>query len=541
MSTPPPFAGRASPLRLGRFERRILAVIAAVAFIPLIGALVLGRGVLAESYRVGVNPRVRRQLEASLDAYHDHLVHLRADAERTADAVAFDHRLVRALHDGDRDGARAELDRALERYPHLVGARVEDDAGSVLAERTRTIDPDAYRQIALDRTIDDPPGAPRYRVRVTIAAPVEPFRAYQRAGEVVEVYRHLEASTSYVSGFYLAVYIALLLSVAVVALAIGIVVSRRVTRRIVVLADATQKVGGGDLSVEVPTDEADEVGELTRAFNAMVRDIRSSRDRIEYLQRVGAWQEVAKRLAHEIKNPLTPIQLAVQQLDRSYSGDDPKFRRTLGDVRDIVEEEVTTLRRLVKEFSEFARLPEPSLEPADLRSFARDAARGLDPTALASERGAPAPGLAIPELRLEIDDRDELPVKIDAQMLRGCLDNLVRNAVQATVGSRERSGPGGHVIVAARRDGDQALLEVRDDGPGVPADARERVFDPYYTTREEGTGLGLAIVKKIVLEHGGTIACGESREGGAAFRIHLPLAAIEGAVRRRSAPRGKHG
>jgi two-component system nitrogen regulation sensor histidine kinase NtrY len=341
---------------------------------------------------------------------------------------------------------------------------------------------------------------------------------------VVDVFRHLEGSTTYVSSFYLAAYVTLLLSVVVVALAVGMVISRRVTRRIVVLADATQRVGRGDLSVEVPIDDKDEVAELTRAFNAMVRDIRTSRDRIEYLQRVGAWQEMAKRLAHEIKNPLTPIQLAVQELHRAYRGDDPKYRRTLDDVRDIVEEEVTTLRRLVKEFGEFARLPEPELELSDLGTFARDTIRGLDPAALAREDGAARPGLATAELRLEIDERSDLAVKIDAQMLRRCLDNLVRNAVQALAATRGTSEHGGHVIVAARRDHDDAVLEVRDDGPGVPPAARERVFDPYFTTRQEGTGLGLAIVKKVVLEHGGTISCDEAEEGGAAFRIRLPSA-----------------
>ncbi|UJR85165.1 sensor histidine kinase [Sandaracinus amylolyticus] len=514
-----------SPLRLGRFERRVLAVIAAVAFVPLIGALVLGRGVLAESYRVGVNPRVRRQLEASLETYHEYLVAMRADAERSADAVAYDYRLVDALRAHDTSTARDVLDAALARHEHLAAIEIVGDDGGMLAASTRDLDPDRDRHLVLERDFEGTadPALQHVTVRVTVAAPNEPFLAYQRAGEVVEVFRHLEASTSYVAGFYLAVYIALLLSVAVVALAIGIVVSRRVTRRIVVLADATQRVGGGDLTVEVPTDEADEVGELTRAFNAMVRDIRTSRDRIEYLQRVGAWQEMARRLAHEIKNPLTPIQLAVQQLHQSYRGEDARYRRTLDDVRDIVEEEITTLRRLVKEFGEFARLPTPELAPADLRALARDFAKGVDPEAMASEGEAPRPGLPIPSVRLDIDPDVPLPVVIDAQMLRRCLDNLVRNAVQATVASRARGGPGSTVIVAARREGDDALLEVRDDGPGVPLGARERVFDPYYTTREEGTGLGLAIVKKVVLEHGGTISCDEAPEGGALFRIRLPI------------------
>ena len=518
-----------SSLRLGRFERRVLAAIAAVAFVPLVAALVLGRGVLAESYRVGVNPRVRGQLEASLETYRRHLEMLRADAERSADAVAFDYRLADALRRADRAAAQAVLEESLARYEHVAAIRVLDRSGAALredvfAEASRPLDPEAFRLVDLERALPGDSALAGTTVRVTVAAPAELFLEYQRAGELVEVYRHLEESTSYVSGFYLAVYIALLLVVAVVALAIGMVVSRRVTRRVVVLADATQRVGRGDLTVEVPTDDKDEVGELTRAFNAMVRDIRTSRDRIEYLQRVGAWQEMARRLAHEIKNPLTPIQLAVQQLQKSYRGDDPRYRRTVDDVVDIVEEEITTLRRLVKEFGEFARLPTPELEPADLCDLAREYVASADAAALASESRAPLEGLPIPALRPEMQG-EPLPVAIDVQMLRRCLDNLVRNAVQAIVSSRARGGPGSVVVVAARRDGEHAILEVRDDGPGVPEAARERVFDPYFTTRDEGTGLGLAIVKKVVLEHGGTISCGESAEGGALFRIRLPQGA----------------
>jgi two-component system nitrogen regulation sensor histidine kinase NtrY len=327
---------------------------------------------------------------------------------------------------------------------------------------------------------------------------------------VVEVYRTLKKSAAYVSRAYLAVYIALLLSVIVVALAIGIVLSRQVTRRVTQLSDATARVGAGDLKVHVPVTELDEVGDLTRAFNAMVRDMRESRERIEYLSRIGAWQEFARRLAHEIKNPLTPIQLAVQELHRSYKGDDPRFRRTLEDARAIVEEEIATLRRLVGEFSEFARLPEVHLAPADLALFVRDAVEAP----FRDEQEDDVPHV---EVRAELPD-GPLPVHIDALLLKRCLDNLVRNAAQAIRGA----GRGGLVVVAARDEGDRTVLEVRDDGPGVPEDARERVFDPYYTTKNEGTGLGLAIVKKIVLEHGGEISCSAAPEGGACLRIELP-------------------
>ncbi len=500
-------------MRISRFEVRIVTAIVAVAAVTLGGALWFGQGAVSEAYRVGVNAQVLGQLRDSLGIYRRHLVALRDDAERTADLVANDHRANQALDRADPAALEARLGAMLDRYPSLARVVVVGGDGRELArvERSARLDEETRRLLRLERD------AERGHFEVTVAADAETFRDFQRAGELVEVYARLVDGATYVSSFYLGVYIAFLLSVIVVALAVGIIVSRRVTRRVTVLADATERVGRGDLSVEVPSDGKDEIAELTRAFNAMVRDIRDSRDRIEYLQRIGAWQEFARRLAHEIKNPLTPIQLAVQQVHRTYDGDDPRYRRTVDDAAAIVEEEITTLRRLVGEFSEFARLPVAALEEAELGEVVRGALRGLDPAALLP---AEAADVAPPELRLEVDERP-MPVKIDAQMLRRALDNLVRNAVQAVA----LSGPegGGRVVVAAREDGGTALLEVRDDGPGIAPEERARVFDPYFTTKADGTGLGLAIVKKVVLEHGGSIDCGAAPEGGAAFRIRLPL------------------
>ncbi|GAB5543449.1 MAG: hypothetical protein SangKO_032090 [Sandaracinaceae bacterium] len=500
-------------MRLGRFERRIIAAITLVAAVTLGGAVWFGQTAVREAYEVGVNERVLSQLEGSLDVYRDYFRAVRDHADRTADSIAYDRRADEALGAGRRDAVARFLDDALARYDNVGRVVVESPSGEVVAvaERTERLDPDLNRLLVLQR-----PSGDGGRFLVTVTTPIAPFRSFQRADELTQVYARLHGGASYVTGFYLAVYVAFLLSVIVVALAIGIIVSRRVTRRVAVLAEATERVGRGDLAVQVPLDGRDEVAELTRAFNAMVRDIRESRDRIEYLQRIGAWQEFARRLAHEIKNPLTPIQLAVQQVHRTYRGDDARFRRTLDDANAIVEEEVATLRRLVGEFSEFARLPVAALETAELGAFVREAMRGVDTAALLPPALA---GQTAPSLALEVAP-GPMSVKIDAQMLRRALDNLVRNAVQAVAHAAPEGG--GQVLVAARREGRDVVLEVRDDGPGIDPDQRERVFDPYFTTKDEGTGLGLAIVKKVVLEHGGAIGCHEAPEGGAAFRIRLP-------------------
>src|SRR5262249_53679606 len=153
-------------------------------------------------------------------------------------------------------------------------------------------------------------------------------------------------------------------------------------------------------------------------FNDMVRDLRESRERIQYLQRIGAWQEVARLLAHEIKNPLTPIQLAAQEIHESYRGDDPCFRQKVKEARGIIEEEVSTLRRLVGEFSAFAKLPEVHLADADLGDFVYEMERPM--VAVRDEKGAANAPVAI---RVE-RPTTPLPVRVDAMLLRRCVDNL---------------------------------------------------------------------------------------------------------------------
>jgi nitrogen fixation/metabolism regulation signal transduction histidine kinase len=310
---------------------------------------------------------------------------------------------------------------------------------------------------------------------------------------------------------YVRAFGALLVVMAIAAAALGILLARRTTRRVSDIIRAVQRLSAGDLEARVDPGEAvDEVAGLARAFNDMVREVRESRGRIVYLEKISGWQEVARRLAHEIKNPLTPLQLAYQQLDarwrRSPARDgDPAFGRLLAEAGGIVREEIGTLQRLVEEFSAFARLPEVRPEPADLGEFVEEFLRQSPHLAEAADlRVARAAG--------------PCPVAIDRGLMRRVLGNLVQNAVEASRPGRAR------VHLEVSRAGGRAVLAVADEGPGVAPGARERIFDPYFTTKPEGTGLGLAIVKKIVLQHGGDVGVGERPGGGARFAIALPLA-----------------
>lgn len=521
-------------MTLTRFERKLLLVLVAVAVMPMLGALFFGRAALQEAYQVGVNERVQQQLEGGLSLYRRHFASLRRQADELALAAVADHGLQTALSQPpsgfiSEPVVAAVLNRILQRHPNLGELKLVSKNDTVIAH--------AVRGGATAKAGQAPVGRPLvihksfsvsqrgYVLTLSLPPPPGLFEAYQDAGEMTRVYGQLKDNSALVSRYYLLVYMAFLLAVIIVTVTVGAALSRRVTRRVAELAEATGRVGAGDLSVQVPTSGEDEIGELTRAFNAMVRDIHDSRDRIEYLQRLGAWQEFARRLAHEIKNPLTPIQLAIQEVHRSYGGDDARFQGRLDDALSIVQEEVATLRRLVGEFSDFARLPEAMLEPADLGQFlsASVLAFGAVADSVQGKDGKP-----VGVVRCDPTDKP-LPTRLDSMMLRRCIDNLIRNALQAIRDSAPAGTeqPGteqpGEVTISVGKEGTRAFIAVADNGPGIDPSLRNRIFDPYVTTKSDGTGLGLSIVKKIVFEHQGEIRCEDNQRGGTRFTILLSM------------------
>jgi two-component system nitrogen regulation sensor histidine kinase NtrY len=221
-------------------------------------------------------------------------------------------------------------------------------------------------------------------------------------------------------------------------------------------------------------------------------------------QKVAAWREVARRLAHEIKNPLTPIQLCAERLRRHFSAAPPPARDLVEECTSTIVGEVDSLKALVDEFSQFARMPAPRAVPADLHALLNEA--------LALYEGL------LGDVKFERRFADNLPnVRVDSEQIRRVTINLVDNAIEAM----NRSG-----VITIETQHDQGAgmvrLTVADDGPGIAPAEREKLFMPYYSTKRRGSGLGLAIVRRIVAEHGGTIEAGENVPRGTKFTIELP-------------------
>ena len=500
---------------MSRFERKILFAIGLSVFLALGGSIFLAQGALREVYRVGVNEVFGAELVHGVEARRGQLMALRSGSEQAADAVewAVEAELTRSRRTSKLEALLKEL---LGRYEMVQGIRVHDDAGDEIASVSRDEDPSgaAMRTTTRDREVET--GGRTLRIAVEVAVPEVYFERLQEAGEAADVYSRLQRQSASVSDVYVWVFGVMVFLVIVVAFLIGAIVARRVTRRVTALAEASRQVGAGDLTVTLPTGATDEVTELTQAFNDMVRDLRDSRTRIEYLQRISAWQDFARRLAHEIKNPLTPIQLAAQEMDETYDGGNEAYRKKLEHARAIIEEEVATLRRLVGEFSAFAKLPRADLSPSDLCDLSQSIEDSVPAILEDVGRGTPAP------VQVKVSCATEpLRVRMDPMMLKRGVDNILRNAIQAVYEAHPSGG--GRVLVRAYGTETAGFIEVRDNGPGIPKENWDRVFDPYYTSKAEGTGLGLAIVKKVVLEHGGEVRLDRAPEGGARFRIELPL------------------
>jgi len=288
---------------------------------------------------------------------------------------------------------------------------------------------------------------------------------------------------------------------------IGSLVARRTARDLDQLVEGSIAAARGDLDHRVPVRDRDEVGAVANAFNFMMEDLKTSKEKLVIAERIAAWQEIARRLAHEIKNPLTPIQMAMDTLRKSYKKQHPDFAEILEESTTTVLEEADRLKRIVAEFSDFARMPKPEFHRVDLNDVIRGSLALYKDSA--------------PRVEAKLDPK--LPeLDADKGQMNQVLLNLVENGRDA-LGARD----GGRVTVTTKRGDapDRLTLIVEDNGPGVPSELKDKVFAPYFTTKHAkgGTGLGLAIVHRIISDHGGRITISDTPGGGAKFTIELPL------------------
>jgi len=302
-------------------------------------------------------------------------------------------------------------------------------------------------------------------------------------------------------------------------IAMSIVIAARVSRPIEELARAADEVAQGNWDIRVESRGRDEVGKLARSFNHMTIELAAQQERLIQSERVAAWRELARRLAHELKNPLFPLQLTVENLVRARALSESEFDEVFRESTQTLGMEIANLKTIIGRFSEFSRMPKPQLEQIDAEAALTRVALLFFPWKAASADGCEVSSAGEQNIECCLNlGHDPLLIDADPEMLHRALSNLVLNAMDAMP-------EGGKLTLSARALEQHIELRVADTGQGMTPEECARLFTPYYTTKQHGTGLGLAIVQSVIADHNATITVESQPGGGTAFVLLFPRAA----------------
>jgi nitrogen fixation/metabolism regulation signal transduction histidine kinase len=290
---------------------------------------------------------------------------------------------------------------------------------------------------------------------------------------------------------------------------VSLLLTERIISPIVNLEEATQRVAEGDFSFRILTRSRDELTNLVDSFNIMVSELDHSRKKLLQAERITAWQEIAQRLAHEIRNPLTPIKLSAQRILKKHGEGNDEMSKVLSCSVSAIIQEVENLEKLLREFGEFAKLPVAKPKPTNLRLL-------LDEVASVYNNLSGT-------VRFDMEEvKNSITLNVDGNQIKQVFANLFKNAIQSMPA-------GGLLSIRADpiRKGHLTFcrIAVSDTGAGIEQSDMSRIFDPYFTTKKDGTGLGLAIVQRIVFDHNGNVWAESEKKVGTTFFIDLPMGA----------------
>jgi two-component system nitrogen regulation sensor histidine kinase NtrY len=292
-----------------------------------------------------------------------------------------------------------------------------------------------------------------------------------------------------------------------IGLLISLWVSARITRPLEELAEGAREVASGRWDTVIDLRGKDEIGQLASAFNEMTQTLAAQREQLVQTERVAAWRELARRLAHELRNPLFPLQITVENLQKARQLDAKQFLEVFNESTATLKAELANLNTIVGRFSDFSKMPAPHFARVNVNEALRNAVRLFEPQFNAVSKPPVIPEYFLTEPLPEID--------ADADLLHRAFQNLVLNALDAMPA-------GGTLTLRTTEHEGNVRIEVSDTGKGLTPEECSRLFTPYYTTKVQGTGLGLAIIQSVISDHHGTISVSSDEGHGTTFRIELP-------------------
>ena len=473
---------------MNRIRTRLMIAILVAALLPAVPMSLVVGNLLERSLHPAIGDELARGLEAGLEVSREELARRKTE---------FGVLAARAGRQKPRPSPRSQfpplivLDERGNPAP-LTREANELDERDNLDENPRLISGHLAVQLQ---------GA--HGGAVIVAQPI-PGAMVSRADDIAEAMSLLAAYQlerepilrSYIMPFLL-VYGILVAA----ALAVAALFSNSLARPLEEVARAASDVADGNLEIRVTSKTGGEIGALVAAFNGMVANLEQQRSELARLEKLSAWRGMSRMLAHEIKNPLTPILLAVQQAKNSYRGDDEAYAAVLSECESIVSEEVDGLRELVRSFSDFARTPQPEIKEEHLSDLLENLGR-----LYGGRLDAP---------------RATTVWMMDAAQIKRVLINLIDNGLTAC----GRAGNEPCVTITVDESNEQLRIKVQDQGDGIAAADLPRIFEPDFTTNSQGMGLGLPIVAGIIEAHGGEIQVAAGPDTGTRFTITLPRAA----------------
>ena len=498
-----------------RLKTRLILFFTFVAVLALIPQAVLSATFINSVLGFWVGAGMGDALEAGLSislAYH-------TDKVRNLSRFAASPLLDELLEPVARDPEQAWR-RLTEANPEISVVQIFDGDGRELLFRGEPAVRADYGNI-----LRDPPGSPVRHSRqdvtlLRVVVPPSPRRAQTVVLGIVYPRRFDEMASGITSSRRLfkelaryqdvfrtaliAFYFFFSFPILLLAILVSFLLTEDIIRPIVHLEEATRRVADGDFSFRLLARGGDELSLLVDSFNRMIAELETSRRKLLQAEKIAAWKEIAQRLAHEIRNPLTPIKLSAQRILKHAGAED--VQAVIEPAAAAIIKEVDNLNRLLVEFREFTRLPDPRPQPVAIGPLLEEV--------LSVYRNL--------SQKVSFECRDLAPVRIpaDREQIKRVFANLIRNAVQAMP-------DGGVVTITAdlvTKDQTGYLrIRVQDTGGGMEDEARERAFEPYYTTKRDGSGLGLPIVERIIFDHNGSISFESRRGSGTTFTIDLPV------------------
>ncbi len=514
---------------------RLIIICVIVAILPAIPITYLVKDLLEKSFSVGLSTTVSDALEGGMSVSRKHLAMLESDFEENVREIAdlipsgasespqvnavLKDRI--ALHGIDGYFIAAHnAPKLIERPPGSLPAALDPFApspgfDSLIASRAVSARPPHIpgrnalsffetNDKAVQMALWHPSGTTG---DILFYRKIDPdFLAdAQKLLDGRQIFAQLRLAQGALSQSFFYPFIIVYGIILLLALLLAFLMAERMASPLRRVTEAAGAVAAGDWQVQLKRETGGEIGRLIDSFNLMVNRLDSQQRRLLDMEKIVGWREMARHLAHEIKNPLLPIRLAVQEMRDQYKGEDDTYRDFLGESTRVVEDELGHLQRLVKEFSMFAKMP------------------GLSPTTGSLERLISDLAKLYPQVETGISVDPAIPeFRFDSDQMRRVFVNLFDNSRSASPEGMETK-----ITIDIKRRSDDAVIVFSDNGPGIPADDISRIFEPYFTTRRTGTGLGLALVKSIILMHRGTIDVESPAGGGAVFTITLPLGGLD--------------